>query len=62
LVEIALQWQNCFGVAPAITSIISELDAALLVGMTEREYRSDCMQRTAVTMAGISSLVSVDTK
>jgi hypothetical protein len=49
LVEIALQWQDCFGVAPAITSIISELDAALLVGMTEDEYRSDCTQRTAVT-------------
>jgi hypothetical protein len=49
LVEIALQWQKRFGVAPAITSAISELDAALLVGMTEEEYRLDCVQRTAVT-------------
>jgi len=32
LVDIALQWQECFGVASAITSVISELDAARLVG------------------------------
>jgi len=50
LVEIALQWHECFGVAPAITSAISELDAALrLVGMPEEEYCAGCKDRTAVT-------------
>jgi len=48
LVEVALQWQDRFGVAPAITSAISELDAALLIGMTDDEYCSDCAERTAV--------------
>ena len=49
LVEIALEWQERFGVAPAVTSALSELDAALLVGMTDADYRSDCASRTAVT-------------
>ena len=31
LVDIALQWQAIFGVAPSITSSISEYDAAMLV-------------------------------
>lgn len=31
LVDIALQWQANFGVAPFITSSISEYDAAMLV-------------------------------
>jgi len=42
-------WQARFGVAPAVTSALSELDAALLVGMSEEEYCSDCGSRTAVT-------------
>lgn len=49
LVSVALQWQARYGVAPAITSTISELDAALLVGMTDDEYAADCATRTAVT-------------
>jgi hypothetical protein len=49
LVEVALVWQERSGVAPAVTSALSELDAALLVGMTEDEYCSDCASRTAVT-------------
>jgi len=49
LVEVALRWQKRFGVAPAVTSALSELDAALLVGMSEDEYCSDCASRTAVT-------------
>ncbi len=48
LVKIALQWQERFGVAPAITSALSELDAALLVGMSDEEYSSACVGRTAV--------------
>jgi hypothetical protein len=49
LVAIALEWQELFGVAPSITNAISELDAALLVGMTVENYRLDCANRTAVT-------------
>lgn len=49
LVSVARQWQERYGVAPAITSAISELDAALLVGMTDDEYAADCAARTAVT-------------
>ena len=49
LVKIALAWQNKFGVAPSVTSAVSEYDAAMLVGMSEKEY-SDFMQcRTAVS-------------
>lgn len=43
LVEIALQWQAKYGVAPQITSVLSEYDAAMLVGMSEKDY-SDYMQ------------------
>lgn len=49
LVEVAVEWQNHFGVAPSITSVISELDAALLVGMREQEYCTGGKTRTAVT-------------
>jgi len=49
LVEVALRWQERFGVAPAVTGALSEFDAALLVGMSEDEYCSDCASRTAVT-------------
>lgn len=48
LVEIALQWQVNFGVAPSITSAISEYDAAKLVGMSEREYSDYMKDKTAV--------------
>jgi hypothetical protein len=49
LVGTALAWQDYFGVAPQITNAISELDAALLVGMTEDEYCAGGELRTAVT-------------
>ena len=48
LVETALEWQERFGVAPSIISSISELDAALLVGMPENEYCSFMQSQTAV--------------
>ena len=48
LVDIALQWQKSFGVAPSITSAISEYDAAMLVGMTESEYSEYMKDKTAV--------------
>ena len=49
LAEIALQWQVNFGVAPSITSAISEYDAAMLVGMSEREYSDYMKDKTAVS-------------
>lgn len=49
LVEIALQWQEHFGVAPSITSAISEYDAAMLVGMTEGDYSEYMQDKTAVS-------------
>lgn len=48
LVDIALQWQASFGVAPSITSSISEYDAAMLVGMSEKEYSDYMKDKTAV--------------
>ena len=48
LVEVALEWQNSFGVAPQITSAISEYDAAMLVGMSEEEYSDYMQDKTAV--------------
>jgi hypothetical protein len=38
LVQAVLDWEDKFGIAPSITSAISELDAALLVGCTPEEY------------------------
>jgi len=49
LVEIALAWERRFGVAPSVTSAISEFDAANLVGHTEDSFSEDCAHRTAVT-------------
>ena len=49
LVDIAKEWQNKFGVAPSITSAISEYDAAMLVGMTESEYSDYMQDKTAVS-------------
>ena len=49
LAKIALQWQERFGVAPSITSAISEYDAAKLVGMSEYEYSEYMKDKTAVS-------------
>ncbi len=49
LVTLALSWQKKFGVAPSITSAISEYDAAMLVGMTESQYSKTMAGRTAVS-------------
>ena len=48
LVDVALQWQASFGIAPSITSSISEYDAAMLVGMSEKEYSDYMRDKTAV--------------
>ena len=49
LVEVALEWERRFGVAPSITSALSELDAANLVGMSSDDYMRDGGHKTAVT-------------
>jgi hypothetical protein len=49
LVDIALEWESYFGVAPSITSVVSEWDAANLVRMKEEVYCAGGQSRTAVT-------------
>ena len=49
LVKLSLEWQNCYGVAPHVTSAISEYDAAMLVGMKEEDYSLYMQDKTAVT-------------
>jgi hypothetical protein len=49
LVAIAREWQATFGVAPAITSVLSEFDAALLVGCPLNAYCEGGSARTAVS-------------
>jgi hypothetical protein len=49
LVSIALEWERAFGVAPQITSAISEYDAARLVGHSDESFTADCVGRTAVS-------------
>ena len=48
LVAVALEWQSAFGVAPSVTSVLSEFDAALLVGCPVDRYCADGSSRTAV--------------
>jgi hypothetical protein len=49
LVAVVLEWERRFGVAPSITSAISEFDAAMMVGHTPETFALDCRGRTAVT-------------
>jgi hypothetical protein len=49
LVATALEWETKFGVAPAITSALSEYDAAVLIGLSPDQYGSGCAGRTAVS-------------
>lgn len=49
LVAVTLEWERVFGVAPSITSAVSEYDAACLVGHTDESYGKACVGRTAVT-------------
>jgi hypothetical protein len=48
LIDATLQWEACFGNAPSITTVLSEYDAAMLVGMTEGEYSSAMAGATSV--------------
>jgi len=49
LVRAALVWENAFGIAPHITSAISEYDAAMLVGLDDNSYKNSLIGRTAVS-------------
>lgn len=48
LINVALQWQRQYGVAPAITSALSEYDAAKLIGMNDQDYAEYMCDKTAV--------------
>lgn len=48
LVELALAWERAFGNAPHITGALSELDAALLVGVPLNQYSESMRNSTAV--------------
>jgi hypothetical protein len=49
LVALALEWERRYGVSPAITSVVSEFDAARLVGHSADSFGLDCKGRTSVT-------------
>ncbi len=49
LVSLALSWQDKMGVAPSITSTISEFDAAMLIGCSYEQYAIQGQYNTAVT-------------
>jgi hypothetical protein len=49
LVSITLEWERRYGVAPSVTSAISEYDAAILVGQTPESIGNQNKSRTAVT-------------
>lgn len=51
LVAVSLNWQKTFGIAPAVTTAISEFDAAIL---TEKAARSRKFLKLGTT-SGISS-------
>jgi hypothetical protein len=48
LVEVSLAWERNFGVAPSITSAISELDAAEIIGFPAEQYSASMQGATAV--------------
>ena len=49
LVKAALQWEELTGIAPSITSAISEYDAAMLCGVRPEEFKKCTKGMTAVT-------------
>lgn len=48
LVQVALEWEGAFGVAPQVTAALSEFDAAMLVGYDPASYSQDMQGITAV--------------
>jgi len=51
LVSTALSWEQRIGNAPSITTVLSEYDGAMLLGMTEDEY-SRCMAGATTVQKG----------
>lgn len=51
LVEASLAWESAFGNAPAITSVLSEYDAAVLLGCSLADY-SACMRGATAVQRG----------
>jgi hypothetical protein len=51
LVQATLAWERAFGNAPLITTVLSEHDAARLVGCTADAY-SRCMQGSTAVQKG----------
>jgi len=49
LIDIAIEWEKKFVIAPNITTTISEYDAARCVGMTDKEYSAAMIGRTAAS-------------
>jgi hypothetical protein len=47
-VRAALAWEAAFGVGPRVTSALAELDAALLIGRSLRDYSRCMVGATAV--------------
>jgi len=52
LVDVALEWERSYGNAPAVTSAISEFDAAMLLGLTPADY-SIAMQGSTAVQRGV---------
>lgn len=48
LVSVALRWEQHFGNAPSITTVLSEYDAAMLVGLSEAQYSAVMAGATTV--------------
>ncbi|MES1998044.1 MAG: hypothetical protein V4446_01900 [Pseudomonadota bacterium] len=48
LIDTALAWEQAFGNAPPITSVLSELDAARLLGCSIEMYSAYMQGKTAV--------------
>ena len=48
LITVALEWEKAYGNAPQITSVISEYDAATLIGMTQDDYSKSMQGATSV--------------
>jgi len=51
LVKLALEWEKKFGVAPSVTGIVGEYDAAEWLGMSKKQY-SDCMKDATAVRKG----------
>lgn len=48
LIKLTLEWEKQVGVAPHITSAISEYDAMKLMGMSEEQIILDAKDKTSV--------------